>query len=316
LHILLVDDDAPLRQMLATALLQAGYEVTAAEDVPSARRLLRSQAFSLILSDYHMPGENGLDLLQFVMQVYPDLPFILLTAQEERDLACQAIGEGAIDFLPKPCRIDQLKRLIEQNITRAKRDAERIAKSREEVLHETIRALVAAVDAKDPHTRTHSERVTRLVLRLGRTLELPDERLNLLEFAAMMHDVGKIGIPDAVLRKPGSLTPDERALIETHPVRGAEILQKVKALREAASIVRHHHERIDGGGYPDQLAGVSIPPLSRMLAVADTYEAMTADRSYRKAFSHEEACERLRKALGTQLDVAFGQAFLLLKDFE
>ncbi|MFN3652663.1 MAG: HD domain-containing phosphohydrolase [Armatimonadota bacterium] len=310
LPILVVDDDPSIRGMLQTGLQTFGFEVVTAAGVEEARRMLQSRPFQMVLCDYDMPDGNGMDVLSYVDQVLTELPVIMLTGHTEVPLASRAIRNGATDYLCKPVSIRQLIRVIEQNRARVERDRERAARLTEEVLTGTIRALVAAVDAKDPHTASHSSRVTRLALKLGGALGLSPERLRVLEFSALLHDVGKIGVPSAILRKPGPLTEEEWIVIKRHPVASAEIVNQVDALGEVATIVRHHHERVDGGGYPDGLVGAAIHPFSRMIAIADVYEALTADRAYRPARSPEEARRLIREGIGTQFDPAMARCFL------
>jgi putative two-component system response regulator len=310
--ILAIDDDAALRELVRTGLTACGYRVDTAASIAEARALLRTRAYALVLSDYEMPGGTGLELLEYVCRVYPGLPFILLTGHDEVDLARYAIRSGAVDFLGKPFELRQLVRQIEQNWARVERDRARAAELTNEVLQGTIRALVAAVDAKDPFTAQHSERVSRLAVALGRAIGLPDDRLRVLEFSALLHDVGKIGIPGRILLKPGKLTEEEWAVIKTHPERSAEIVSEVGALAEVATIVRHHHERMDGEGYPDGLEGDAIPLLSRIITTADAYEALTADRAYRPAMLADDAARLLRSYAGSQFDPWLVEAFLSL----
>ncbi len=314
LRVLAVDDDPALQKLVQAGLGDLGYDVDLAGSVPEARACLRNRPYSLVLSDYDMPGANGLDLLAYVTEVYPDLPFIMLTGHDATSLARSAIGSGALDFLAKPFGIQQLARAIEQNRARLQRERARTAELTSEILTGTIRALVAAVDAKDPYTACHSERVTRLAFCLGEAVGLPPDRLRVLEFATLLHDVGKIGVPDATLLKPGALDEADWALMKQHPIRSAQIVNQVGQLAEVANVVRHHHERIDGKGYPDGLAGEAIPWLSRFIAVADAYEAMTADRGYRRALPVKQVREIIRQNLGTQFDPYLGEVFLGLTD--
>ena len=177
-----------------------------------------------------------------------------------------------------------------------------------------MRAQVAAIDAKDPHTASHSERVARLAVRLGHAANLPPDRLRVLEFAALMHDVGKIGIPEGILLKAGRLNENEWAIVKQHPIRSAEIVSQVSSLDEVATIVRHHHERLDGSGYPDGLAGNAIPMLSRIVAVADAFEAMTSSRSYRGALPADEVRSLICRDMGSHFDPDFGGILLDLDD--
>jgi putative two-component system response regulator len=311
--ILAVDDDPMLLRMIQGGLARYGFEVELAGSVAEARELLRQRPYSLVLSDYEMPGATGLDLLTHVSEAHPGLPFIMLTGHGETPLAREAITSGALDFCSKPFEIRQLARLIEQNGARVERDRQLTVQLTNEVLSGTLRALVAAVDAKDPHTAHHSERGTHLALRLGEALGLSPERLRVLEFAALLHDVGKIGVPDQILLKPGKLDAGEWAIMKQHPVHSARIVGQVAQLAEVATIVRHHHEWMDGTGYPDGLCGEAIPLFARIITLADAYEAMTSDRAYRPAFTSARAREIIRESLGTQFDPHLGAVFLSLE---
>ncbi len=311
---LAVDDDPGIRALLRDGLVPLGYRVVLADGVRTARELLRTCPFSLILCDYEMEDGTGLDLISYATRVYPNVPVVLLTAHDETSLARSAIASGAVEFLPKPFEFRHLVRLMEQSWARVERDGLRASQLQDELLSGTIRALVAAVDAKDPYTASHSERVTRLAVRLGETMGLTPERLRVLEFSALLHDVGKIAVPEAVLRKPAKLDPDEWGLIQLHPARSAEIVGQVGPLAEVATIVRHHHERMDGAGYPDGLHGPAIPLLSRIVAITDAYEAMTAHRAYRPALTEIAARTIIEQSLGTHFDAELGVRFLEIAD--
>jgi putative two-component system response regulator len=312
--VLVVDDEAGVRSLIRFALTREGFGVDTACTVAEARELLRTTAYDLVICDYDLPNESGLDLLLHLSQVHPDLPFILLTAHDNTQLARRAIALGALDYMTKPFDVHQLGRVIEQNLERFNTTRRHALKVTDEVLSGTIRALVAAVDAKDPHTATHTARVTRLALTLGRKIALSAEELRVLEFSALLHDVGKIGVPGHVLRKEGPLNDEEWAMIKQHPIGSAAIVSQVGQLSEVATIVRHHHERLDGTGYPDGLAGDAIPGLARLIAVADAYEAMTSDRAYRKAFTPSKAREIIHEELGRHFDEEMGTAFLAIHD--
>lgn len=313
-RILVVDDDPGIRNLLRDGLALMGFSADLAETLSDARERLRTSRFSLVLCDFELPDGDGLAFLEHLRQVRRDLPFILLTGHDTTSLARDAIAAGAQDFLAKPFTLRELRRLMEQSWARLERDRLRTAELTREVLTGTIRALVAAVDAKDPHTASHSERVCRLALGVGEALRLPKDRLQVLEFSALLHDVGKIAVPESILLKPGPLTEEEWAVIRRHPVRSAEIVSRVGALAEVGTIVRHHHERPDGSGYPDGLEGDAIPPLSRIIALADAYEAMTSDRSYRRAHPPEHAREVIRAGLGLQFDPSAGAAMLSIPE--
>lgn len=311
--ILVVDDDEAVRKFLVRGLRRMGYDAETATGVSAARERLVASPYSLVICDYEMGDGTGLDLLEFVNRHLKGLPFILLTAYDEVSLARTAMSAGATDFLAKPVELPQLNRVIEQNRARLEWDRQRTLDLTTEMLQGTIQALVAAVDAKDSYTACHSAEVTRISLLFGRKLGMPASRLRVLEFSALLHDVGKIAVPEHILRKAGPLTEEEWALMRTHPVRSAEIAGKVAQLSEVATIVRHHHENTDGTGYPDRLTGNRIPYLSRVIRIVDAYEAMTADRAYRPARPRSQAREIIAAGLGSEFDPQVGQAFLDLE---
>lgn len=314
ISVLVVDDEAGVRSLIRFALTREGFSVDTACNVFEAKECLSTRPYNLVICDYDLPNESGMDLLLHITRVHPDLPFVMITAHDNALLARRAIAAGALDYLTKPFEIHQLGRVIEQNLERFNSSRRRALKLTDEVLSGTIRALVAAVDAKDPYTATHTARVTRLALTLGRALRLSAEDLRVLEFAALLHDVGKIGVPGEILRKPGPLDREEWALIRQHPVASAAIISEVGHLSEVATIVRHHHERIDGGGYPDGLRADAIPYLARVITVADAYEAMTSDRAYRKAMTPMRAREVIEENLDRHFDASMGRTFLAIQD--
>jgi putative two-component system response regulator len=301
-QVLVVDDDVRVAEFFQVGLTRYGYDVETAHNTASAQECLRTSPFSFVLCDEEMPGGSGMDLLRYTSRVYPHLPFMMVTGRGEVDLARESIACGALDFVTKPVRIEELVRRIEQGQVRVERDRGRIAAVSEEVLGGAIQALVAAIDAKDPSTASHSERVSEIALRIGHELGLEGDMRLLLKYSGLLHDVGKIAIPEHVLTKPGKLDEEEWKLIRQHPVRSAEILRRAPALAEVATVVRHHHERMDGRGYPDRLAGHAIPFLSRLLTIADVYEALTSHRSYRPALSDGEARAIIHAGRETQFD--------------
>ena len=309
-RILIVDDDDWIRDILERILIRHHYQVFTAPSAEIAWEMLRFAPFDLIISDMMMSGMNGLDLITRVSQAYPHIPIILITAHSDTDLMRMAIRCGAADFLAKPFSIEDIPLVIERNLERhAIRSA--VSKQHEDAVGFTsVKVLAAAIDAKEPFTAQHSRRVTRLAMTLGRSLQINTDELRSLGLAAQVHDVGKIGIPDHVLNKPGKLTDGEWELVRKHPEKGAEIVGQVKQLSYVADVVKHHHERVDGGGYPDALRGDNIPLLSRIISVVDAYEVMTADRVYRKHLTREEACHRLVEAAGSQFDTAVVNTFL------
>jgi HD-GYP domain-containing protein (c-di-GMP phosphodiesterase class II) len=235
---------------------------------------------------------------------------VLLTGHTDVELARDSLQRGASDFVTKPVNIRELPILVERNLTRRRLEVARLQEREAQVLFAAIKALASAVDAKDRYTARHSRVVTRLALLLADAIHLSSEERSVLELSAWMHDVGKIGVPDSILTKPGSLTKEEFAVMMVHPVKGGEIVGEIEELGRVADVIRHHHERVDGSGYPDGLRGEAIPLASRIILIADAFEAMTADRSYRHGFGREAALRELREHSGTQFDADLVSAFV------
>lgn len=308
-RLLVVDDMEAMRMALAQCLHLSGYDVVAAASGGEALELLRTQRFDLLLTDQAMPGLSGLELTEAVSRMHPHMPIVLLTGHTDVELAKDSLRRGASDFVTKPVNIRELPILVERNLTRRRLEVARLQEREAQVLFAAIKALASAVDAKDPYTARHSRVVTRLALLLADAIELPGEERYVLELSAWMHDVGKIGVPDSILTKPGCLTREEFEVMMVHPVKGGEIVGEIEELGRVADVIRHHHERVDGRGYPDGLRGEAIPLPSRIILIADAFDAMTADRSYRRGIERAAALRELREHSGTQFDASLVRAF-------
>ena len=309
-RVLVVDDAEGIRVALEECLRVHGYEVVSATSGAEALELLRTDRFDLLLTDQAMPGLSGLELTAAAVRIHPTVPVVMLTGHTDLDLTRRSLGFGASDFITKPINIQELPIVIERNLTRRRLEIARLKEREAQVLFAAIKALASAVDAKDPYTARHSMDVSRLSLSLASSLGLTGDEPYLLELAAWMHDVGKIGVPDLILTKPAALSSEEAALIRAHPAKGSEIVGQIEELREVATAIRHHHERFDGRGYPDGLAGQAIPLPSRIIAVADAFEAMTADRSYRRGMGVQRAVCELQQGSGTQFDPILVEIFV------
>jgi HD-GYP domain-containing protein (c-di-GMP phosphodiesterase class II) len=263
--------------------VQAGRESVAINEPSDPRRgyIFTDMPYKLLASPLYLEGEVAAMLALVNHADKPDF------AASDRKLV--EVMANQFSNLMHMCRLLEEQRTFNRQI---------------------VNALVEAVEAKDPYTRGHSERVRAISADIGREAGLPEAELRVLEWAAVLHDVGKIGIPDAVLCKPGPLTRDEFTFIKVHAERGCEILKHIERFRPMIPIVRHHHERVAGGGYPHGIAGTAIPFGSRIIAIADTYDAMTSSRAYRAGRSHEEAVAEIRRVSGTQLDADLVAAFL------
>ena len=311
-RLLVVDDMEAMRMALVQCLRLTGYHVVSAASGGEALELLRTQRFDLLLTDQAMPGLSGLELTEAVSRMHPHMPVVVLTGHTDVELAKDSLQRGASDFVTKPVNVRELPILVERNLTRRRLEVARLQEREAQVLFAAIKALASAVDAKDRYTARHSRIVTRLALLLADAIQLSTEDRSVLELSAWMHDVGKIGVPDSILTKPGDLTDEEFAVMMVHPVKGGEIVGEIEELGRVADAIRHHHERVDGGGYPDGLRGEAIPLASRIILIADAFEAMTSDRSYRKGLSRDAAVRELEKHEGTQFDADLVRTFVLM----
>jgi putative two-component system response regulator len=311
--ILIVTDDRTALESASQAL-DGRYVVMSATNGPDALAMLKRRAVDVVLTDTNVPNMPGLHLAHAAARMLPDLSIVLLTAETGIEAARSTVACGASDYVSKPVDQTQLLLVLERNIDRKLVAERQLSQERSQVLFSAIKALASAIDAKSEYTATHSSRVTTLCMNAGRVLGLSSADMSTLELAAQIHDIGKIGTPDEVLDKPGTLTDIEWVDILRHPDVGSSMLSHVPALSHVASIVRHHHERYDGTGYPDGLSGEAIPLLSRVVAIADAYEAMTTDRSYRPAKTHQEAIRELRANAGKQFDPTALECFIAAVD--
>jgi putative nucleotidyltransferase with HDIG domain len=346
--ILIVDDEEGIRETIAVALESAGYCVEQAASVEAAISTLSAKSWSLVLTDLLMPGTNGLALLEYVNRNLRQVPTVMVTGVHDISVALEAIRMGAYDYLLKPFQREQLlavvaralekRRLELENISykneleslvrartdlldgamsdlkRALADRERAMTELERSYDITLEALGNALDLKDAETEGHSKRVTAFTMAIARALGLPDERRKVIGRGAFLHDIGKMAIPDAILRKPGRLTPEEQALMREHCMLGYQMLRKIPFLREPAEIVYSHQEHFDGSGYPRGLRGEQIHMGARIFAVADTFDAITSDRPYRAAQSIPSARREIEKNAGTQFDPTVVNVFLSISN--
>jgi putative two-component system response regulator len=262
--------------------------------------------------DVMMPGLSGYEVCQAIKQddAIRLTPVILLTALNSLEDRLTGLEAGADEFLAKPCnRLELFTRI--RALTRVKRLNDRL-----ENAENVLRAFARAIEAKDPYTEGHVERVSRMARALGERLGLPRRELDALVMAGFLHDVGKIGVREAILLKPGPLTAEERREVERHSALGEEICRPLRSAAGMLAAIRHHHERIDGTGYPDRIAGNAIPVAARVLAIADAFDAMTSDRPYRRAMQTDLALALLLEGAGTQWDAAMVTMFVSLIESE
>ncbi len=301
-HILVVDDEEDTLDILEQALTGFGYRVSTASSAETALDMTREQSFDMAVCDMYLMGMSGGQFVRAIGRMHPQMPVILVTAHTDLAASRESLAAGAADFITKPIELDCLPLTLENSLQRKKFELARLSEQRADVLFKAVKALAAAIDARSHYTGRHSARMAELCMRIGTAMCLPEDRLNALELSAHIHDVGKIDTPDSVLMKPDALSDEEWADVLRHPAMGADFLSGIDELAEVASIVRHHHEHMDGSGYPDGLKGEAIPLLARILCAADALEAMTSDRPYRDAMSLEGALDELRANSGTQFD--------------
>lgn len=314
-NVLIVDDDDLVRETLQFVLEDADYQVFPASNAIEALGILENQSVDMILSDIFMPGMNGFELLRQIKQRRPDVPVVLITGFANIEMARHALKEGAVDFITKPYNVSEIPILVERNLTRVGIDnivKETLHAEIQKTYRATMEALLAALDTRDTETEGHSERVAAYTMMMAEKLDLTPEELTSIERGALLHDIGKIGVPDSILYKPGPLNDQEWEVMKQHPIDGYRMCMKVELLQPAAPIVLHHHERWDGKGYPHGLSGEQIPLGARLFAIADTLDAITSDRPYRKAQSFEKACEEIEQCSGKQFDPTIVEIFLAI----
>jgi putative two-component system response regulator len=298
---LVVDDERAVRELIAGILDRSGYRPVIAASGEEAIRCVEDGEFAVVLTDINMPGSiSGLELIEELHSRRPSLPIILVTGSAQEENLREALDRGAAGFIRKPFKAAELRDRVA-----AVQDRMRLAAGelRERVLAPTVASVLAnAIEVRDTGMEGHTERLAALALELGRRVGLVEAELESLSLGAVLHDVGKIGIPDAVLMKPGALTDDERLVMQQHPEIGDRMLEPLELLGSVRPIVRHHHERWDGTGYPDRLAEAAIPLLARIVAVADSIEAMSAERPYRRPLNTDEVIRELESGRGDQWD--------------
>jgi cyclic di-GMP phosphodiesterase len=327
-RILVTDDEPEVRNVLC-GLLSENYECLTVASATEALALLRREHFDLVISDIMMRGMTGLEMVPHVKELAPDTLIIMISGAQTIESAIESLRVGAFDYLMKPFELQFVEAVVRRSLEHrallvAKRHyenyLEELVRQRTAELNSainalehnyrtTLKALAAALETRDAETHGHSERVVSFSLRLGRELGLNREEMRSLEFGALLHDIGKIGVPDAILRKPGPLTEDEWEKMRQHPLLGQKILRGIEFLEGAAQVVAEHHEKWDGSGYPFGLRGRRIDIKARIFAVADTFDAVVSNRVYRNGKSYDVALAELRANAGRQFDPEVVAAF-------
>jgi putative two-component system response regulator len=317
-----VDDEPVVRDVLVRAARSWSYDCQAADSAEQALEVLARRPTPILVTDLRMPGQGGVWLVREARRRWPEMAIIVLTAGQDGVAARQCLEAGADLFFVKPVKLDEFHHALErtrqahqqrQVEARYRRRLERAVRKQTLRVRRTflsaIDSLVRTMEERDPYTAGHSRRVRAYSLRLGRVLGLDDRQMRELSLAAKLHDIGKVGVPEAVLNKPAPLTPDEMDAVRKHPIIGERILRSIVRNRAVLAAIRGHHERIDGTGYPDGLKGSKIPLLARVITVADCFDALTSARAYRAPLSPAQALEALHAAAGTHFQPEFVRAF-------
>jgi len=313
-RVLCVDDDVQIRGLIERVVSASGYECAVANSVAQARGMLSASTYSTVLCDIGLPGSSGFELLEELARTRPDVATVVVTGHDDVDLANVAVRLGAYGYVMKPFEPNELMIAIANASHRRRLEAER-REAAESALQRayagTLSRLGRAVEYRDGPTGAHLERVGGHAAQIAQALGLPEARVELLRLAAPLHDIGKIAVPDAVLGKPGALSPEELEVMRAHAELGRDLLggSGSELLQLAATIAWTHHERWDGGGYPRGLAGYDIPLEGRIVAVADVFDALTSDRPYRLAWSVDAALEHVAAGRSTQFDPDVVDAF-------
>ncbi len=318
-HTILIVDDEENNLQLLKRTLRGKYDILTAHDGKQALEIVSDHGndISLIVSDQRMPEMSGTDFLKKISKTYPNIIKILLTGQADTDIMVESINECQIyQYILKPFDPIELTEVVKSGINKFDLSNNKLEmlKDLRELFYKTIKSISSALDAKDPYTHGHSLRVTLYSLILAKELGLDDITLEEIETAGLLHDIGKVGIPQKILCKPGKLTDEEFEIMKSHPEQGEKIVKKIKKLKIISNWLKTHHERWDGKGYPLGLKGEDIPISARIIAIADTYDAMTSTRSYRKALDHATAIAEIERCAGSQFDPNLASLFIKNQD--
>lgn len=336
--ILVVDDEKYIAKSLQRSLVEAGYNVLTATSGTEGLKIMQEKNVSLVISDYRMPMMDGIEFLQKVREGWHDVIRIMLTAYNDIGIVIEAINKGEVyRFICKPWKSEELALTIKgaialYDIARENRRLTELTKQQNEQLKywsqnlekkvveqarlirsiflNAIESLVNALEAKDKCTEGHSLRVARVATSVARRLPLAEEDIERIRLSGLLHDIGKIGIKELILQKPGRLTPDEMDCIKTHPVISEHILKPIIEDKEVLRIIRHHHEHYNGTGYPDGVKGDEIPIGARILSVVDSFDALTSDRPYGNTRTRDNAINEIKRCLGTQFDPIVVEALI------
>jgi putative nucleotidyltransferase with HDIG domain len=336
-RILVVDDEVSVREILADGLDVFGFKTIMAGSAAAALEIFRKEEVDLVLSDIEMPEMNGIELLKELKAGDKEIDVVMVTGVVDTDTAVNAIRDGASDYVTKPFNLEEVRIVVQRTLEKRRlirenrlyqEGLEKLVDERTAALQETtnevgrlylelqesyestLQAMVTALDIRDNETQGHSLRVVEYAIRVAKSMGIVEPELGWIRRGALLHDIGKIGVPDAVLRKPGKLTDEEWLEMRKHPEHGYEMLRHIRFLGPALEIVLSHQERYDGSGYPRGLKGKDIPLGARIFAVVDCFDAMTSDRPYRAGLSIQTARDEIQKFAGIQFDPDVTKAFL------
>ena len=324
-QILAIDDDEVSRRLIKGNLSDIAQVSTVIGGPDGLSYLNAGNKVDLILLDYRMPEMTGIEVLKQIkgLAEFREVPVIMLTGEENESLELQALEAGAADFIHKPIIVPVMRQRVmnilnyfylqhrlRAEVARQTKLAEKRQADAEQLFEEMIMALAQAIDAKDHYTHGHSQRVAEYSAQVSLLLGDTPQQVKLIYYMGLLHDIGKIGIPVEIINKPGKLTEEEYALIKSHSAIGAEVLKPIRIRPELMIGARYHHERFDGLGYPDKLAGKDIPRAARIIAVVDAYDAMTSNRNYRRGMTPMKVYEEIARNSGSQFDPEFADIML------
>ncbi len=328
-NVLVIDDDPAVLDCLRMSLNNSGnYRPVCCADALSGMEELNTQDFSVVIADVMMPRMSGLELLAWINANRPNIPVVLITGESQKEIMLQAIHHGVYDFLHKPFSLTTLHKTVNQAVQKHdlmvqneqyKNHLESLVELRTHELNQarmmleksylnTIRAMVNAIEVNDIYTRGHSERVTAISLLLGQALEVNADDMHVLRIGALLHDLGKIGITSTVLKKDQNLTPTEYDSMKQHPIIGAKIIDPIGLPKTVSEIILQHHEWYNGSGYPNGIDHSKIHPLTSIVAVADSFDAMTSKRNYRDKLDYVDAVKEVLRHKGVQFDPLVAEA--------
>lgn len=328
--ILVVDDERLVNTILTRYLSKMGYSCVAAESGAEALEKLEQHPCALALCDVRMPGMDGIELLQRIKEYNDEIAVIMVSAVDNREIAVSAMKEGAYDYVTKPFHLEEMlisvqralenRRLVleskeyhrnlERKVEERTRELEQKTGELQRLFISVIESIVLILQAKDEYTEGHSRRVSTNATAIAGRLSLPEEEVENIRLAALLHDIGKVGTKESILHKPGKLTDEEGHQIRSHPLIAASILEPITPLQDIITYIKHGHEAYDGSGYPDGLKGDEIPLGARIITVADVFDAMTSPRPYRPAIDADKVLAHLSKEAGKQFDPLVVDAFL------